>query len=343
MTFSYLNEFIAAILIGLIQGLTEFLPISSTAHLDLFSRIFLNDRDFGLSTSNIIQFGTTIALLIYFKEDLKPIISKLKDILTSRKSFSLWLNDTKIWWSTPSKNLFHSEELNQKHLGYSGEVKTNLLLSQLALATVPIAILGLLMQKYVDTYLRLPGYVAIFLALGAGILMLAENLNLKFGNQKHDHHPNHELNPTSLTRDQVLMIGSFQAMAIFPGMSRSGSTIAGSLIVGLNRPQAARFAFLVGIPALVLSSLKDLIEIFTKAIKQAHFLPSDKYWSATQVEFSLTAILIATVIAFVVGYACLKWLILYISKTDTRVFSYYRFGLSVVILLSILIMGLIKK
>ena len=340
MSFSAINEFIAAILIGLIQGLTEFLPISSTAHLNLFSRIFLNDRDFGLSTSNIIQFGTTIALLIYFKEDLKPLISKLKDILTNSKSFNLWLNDTKIWWNASSKNLFHSEELTQKHLGYSSEVKTNLLLSQLALATIPIAILGLLMQRYVDSALRLPGYVAIFLALGAGILILAEHLNTKFGSQKH---PHHELNPTSLTRDQVFIIGAFQAMAIFPGMSRSGSTIAGSLIVGLNRPQAARFAFLVGIPALVLSSLKDLIEIFTKAIKQAHFLPSEKYWTSTQVEFSLVAILVATTVAFIVGYTCLKWLISYISKTDTRVFSYYRLGLSVVILLSILIMGLIKK
>ena len=340
MSFSAINEFIAAILIGLIQGLTEFLPISSTAHLSLFSRLFLNDRDFGLSTSNIIQFGTTIALLIYFKDDLKPLISKLKDIFTNSKSFSLWLKDTKIWWNVSSKNLFHSEELTQKHLGYSSEAKTNLLFSQLGIATVPIVILGLLMQKYVDNYLRLPGYVAIFLALGAGILMLAENLNSKFGTQKHGHH---DINPSSLTRDQVIMIGLFQSMAIFPGMSRSGSTIAGSLIVGLNRPQAARFAFLVGIPALVISSLKDLIEIFTKAIKQAHFLPSEKYWTPTQVEFSLAAILLATVIAFIVGYACLKWLISYVSKTDTRVFSYYRFGLAVVILLSIVIMGLIKQ
>jgi undecaprenyl-diphosphatase len=340
MSFSTLNEFIAAILFGLIQGLTEFLPISSTAHLGLFSRVFLNGRDFGLSTSNIIQFGTTIALLLYFKDDLKPLISKLKNILTNGKSFNLWLSDTKIWWNISSKNLFHNDEQNQKLLGYSSDVKSNLLISQLALATIPISILGLLMQNYVDSSLRLPGYVAIFLALGAGILILSEHLNQKFGTQKHSHS---ELNPTTLTRDQVIIIGAFQSMAIFPGMSRSGSTIAGSLLVGLNRPQAARFAFLVGIPALLLSSLKDLIEIFTKAISQAHFLPEEKYWSVTQVEFSLVAILVATLIAFIVGYACLKWLISYISKTDTRVFSYYRFGLSAVILISILIVAVMGR
>jgi undecaprenyl-diphosphatase len=356
MSFSALNEFIAAIFIGIIQGLTEFLPISSTAHLDLFSRLFLSGRDFGLSTSNIIQFGTTIALLIYFKEDLKPLIHQLKNILTNNREFKNWLSDTKLWWQTKTDNLFQDInprlDLEAKRKGYSDKVKQNLLLSQLAIATVPIAILGLFLQKYVDSSLRGPGFVAIFLSLGAGLLMLSENLSHKFkrttneGDQ-HQNHDSSEINPLSMSRDQVILIGLFQSMAIFPGMSRSGSTIAGSLIVGLNRPQAARFAFLVGIPALFLSSLKDLFDILSKNISRLHFLPEAKYWDKLtvpdpRVEFSLAAIAVAMILSFIFGYISLKWLIKYISKVNTAKFSYYRFGLSFVILMYLLLASIFK-
>ena len=357
MPFSVLNEFIVAILIGIIQGLTEFLPISSTAHLDLFSRLFLSGRDFGLSTSNTIQFGTTIALLIYFKHDLKPLVIQLKNIVTKADDFKSWLSDSKIWWSTKTSNIFHDSspktDLDEKRLGYSDTVKQNLLLTQLAIATIPIAILGLFLQKYVDSNLRGPGFVAVFLSLGAGLLMLAENLSQKFKHTKNAQNVDEsQLNPLSLSRDQVILIGLFQSMAIFPGMSRSGSTIAGSLIISLSRPQAARFAFLVGIPALFLSSLKDLFEILFKNINRLHFLPEEKYWDKLvvqnikvtdpKVEFSLAAIFLATSLSFIFGYISLKWLIKYISKVSTNKFSYYRFGLSFVILVYLLLASIFK-
>jgi len=343
MQFSVLNEYLAAIFIGIIQGLTEFLPISSTAHLSLFSRLFLSGRDFGLSTSNIIQLGTTIAIIIFFKNDLKPLLNQLKSIITQPKAYKNWWNDTKIWWFSQSSNLFQSHDLNLKHLGYSAKVKENLLLSQLAIGTIPIVVLGFFLQNYVDNSLRGPGFVAIFLSLGAGFLLIAENLSQKFKNLKNSNsQTDMTLDPTKITRDQIILIGLFQSMAIFPGMSRSGSTIAGSLIVGLNRPQAARFAFLVGIPALLLSSFKDLFEVLFRNFNNFHLLPDAKYWDSLKsidprVEFSLAAILLATVIAFIFGYISLKWLIGYISKVSTKNFSYYRFGLSAVILMYLLL------
>ncbi len=345
MPFSALNEYIAAILIGIIQGLTEFLPISSTAHLSLFSRLFLSGRDFGLSTSNIIQLGTTLALILYFKNDLKPLLIQSRNILTKPGEYTNWLSDTKIWWSNKSSNLFQGQDLDLKHLGYSEKIKQNLLLSQLAIGTIPIVIFGLLLQHYVDISLRGPGYIAIFLSIGAGFLIMAESLNRKFKNS--EKLATLPLDPTKITRDQVILIGLFQSMAIFPGMSRSGSTIAGSLIVGLNRPQAARFAFLIGIPALILSSLKDLLEVLVKNIGKSHFLPEAKYWDSLKsidprVEFSLSAILVATILSFIVGYVSLKWLIQYLSKVNTRNFSYYRFGLSAVILIYLLAASIFK-
>jgi len=339
MSFSFINEFIVAILIGITQGLTEFLPISSTAHLDLLSRLLLNGSDFGLSASNIIQFGTTLALLIYFKKDLKPIFSQLVKISTNPSDFNNWLSDTKTWWKIQSKSLFHVPKVNSSI--FTNKFKENLLITQLILGTIPIAIMGLLLQKYVDNNMRLPGFVAIFLALGAGLLILAENLSKKFNVESSEKNIN-ELNPLTLTKDQVILIGVFQSLAIFPGMSRSGSTISGSLLVGLNRPQAARFAFLVGIPALLLSSIKDFVEILLKAIPQFHFLPDERFWTTSKVDFSLSAILVATLLSFIVGYSCLKWLINYISKTDTRYFSYYRLFLSLVILLWIVLSGVFR-
>ncbi len=170
------------------------------------------------------------------------------------------------------------------------------------------------------------------------MLLVSENLN---GKMKSPDKTSQELDSESFTKDQVILIGLFQALAIFPGMSRSGSTIAGSLMVGLARPQAAKFAFLIGVPALLLSSLKDLFEVFTKNFSELHFLPDARFWDSPslpdpRVNLSIVSILIAVVIAYVVGYICLKWLINYVSKVNTNVFSYYRIGLAVLIFILIL-------
>lgn len=348
MNFSIAAEIIAAVLIGLIQGLTEFIPVSSTAHLDLFSRLILNGRDIGLASSNIVQLGTTVALLIYFRYELQGLVKVFLDIFINPQVRQAWWSDSKQWWLTPTHfdrlKMSSEETAELDQPTYTANSKNHILLTQLAIATVPIAIFGLFLQNFIDRNLRLPGTVAIFLILGAVLLLVAENLNVKLAAKPEQ---SADLDPTAFSKDQVILIGLFQALAVFPGMSRSGSTIAGSLMVGLARPQAARFAFLVGIPALVLSSLKDLIAVFSKNFQYLHLLPEARFWddptlADPRVNLSLVSILIAVIVSYIFGYICLKWLIRYISKFSTHIFSYYRIGLAVLVLLLILVQSTLQ-
>ncbi|GAB4144043.1 MAG: undecaprenyl-diphosphate phosphatase [Patescibacteria group bacterium] len=340
MNFSILNEYIAAVIVGIAQGLTEFLPISSTAHLSLISRLVLNGRDIGLSASNIIQLGTTIALLIYFRKDLKKFYNQLVKILTSSSERMNWWRDTLKWWSAKS-HLKQLQEQNSVSHNSKYHNPTNVILSQLVLVTVPISFMGLILQNFIDDNLRSLGNIAVFLILGACLLLMAENLNSRLSLQKNkQNHP--ELEEEILSKDQVIIIGFFQSLAIFPGMSRSGSTIAGSLVMGLNRRTAGRFAFLAGIPALLISSLKDLLEVLIKGLQQFHFTPDAKFWDNPnafdpRVNLSLSAILVAVIVSFIAGYFSLKWLIDFISKNSTNIFSYYRLGLAAFILIVLMI------
>jgi undecaprenyl-diphosphatase len=324
MSFSIVGEYFVAFLIGVIQGLTEFLPVSSTAHLDLLSRVLLDGRDFGLSDSNVIQLGTTLALLIYFRHELKDLAIRLRDVLTKPNVATEWWQDTLKWWG----------QTNTTQSDYSENYKINLLLTQLGIGTLPISVMGFFLQDFVDKNLRGPLTVAVFLIIGACLLLLAEFLNPKMQEQIKN---KQELDSSIFTRDQIILIALFQALAIFPGMSRSGSTIAGSLIVGLARPQAARLAFLIGIPALILSGVKDLIHLIFENYRNFHFLPEARFWDNPnlldpRVNFSLSAVILATLVAYFVGYISLKWLIGYVSKFNTMYFNYYRIVLALVII-----------
>jgi undecaprenyl-diphosphatase len=253
-----------AILLGIIQGLTEFLPISSSAHLVLVAFLF----GWEIPAAQVfvfdvlVQMGTLIAVIIYFRIELWAIITAFVRSLLKGHPFS---------------------DANAR-LGW-----------YLILATVPAGLLGLLIKDMVETVFHSPAATALFLYATTIILLVSERIGKKLRNL------------SSLTWKDALWIGAAQSLSIFPGISRSGSTIAGGLARNFERPQAARFSFLMSIPVMMaaggLASL-DLLEV----PNLASFLP----------------IIIAGVAsAAVVGYLSIHWLLSYLAHHSLRVFAIY--------------------
>jgi undecaprenyl-diphosphatase len=309
--FSILNEFLLTVIVGIVQGITEFLPISSTAHMLLASKLFTG-RDIGLSVSNLIQFGTFVAILIYFWKDINFLFShcikrlkKPSEFITNVKS---WIKD-------------HTKEASVG--GVLSDYSKDILVAQLAIGTVPILITGLLLSPLVKVLRGNILNVALFLTVGGIIIVLAE---IKYSKTKHD-------SLSDFSWKDALVIGLFQSIAIFPGISRSGATLAGGLILAKNRALAVRFSFLLSLPALAISSFVDLLSV-AKDFKnqQSSFLPSSESWSLQTINLSFLAIIVGMVVAFLFGFASLKWLINYLSKNDSRIFIIYRIFLVIFIL-----------
>lgn len=259
--------FIEAIVLGLIQGLTEFLPISSSGHLLIVPELFGWD-DPGAAFTAITQLGTIAAVLVYFRSDLAQIFSGawagMRD--RSRRDTPEW----RLFW-------------------------------MVALGTIPIGVLGFTFRDQIETSARNIQLTAIMLIV-FGLVMEAAD---RFG-PKRD-----ELRDLSV-RNGVL-IGFAQALALIPGVSRSGSTISMARFLGMQRQAAARYSFLLSIPAVVLSgtfSLKDI---------------------GDGVELAPT--LVATLVAFVSGYAAIAFLIDFLGKHGVTVFTVYRVALGIALLL----------
>lgn len=259
--------YIEAIVLGLIQGLTEFLPISSSGHLLIVPELFGWD-DPGAAFTAITQLGTIAAVLVYFRSDLAQIFSGawagMRD--RSRRDTPEW----RLFW-------------------------------MVALGTIPIGVLGFAFRDQIETSARNIQLTAIMLIV-FGLVMEAAD---RFG-PKRD-----ELRDLSV-RNGVL-IGFAQALALIPGVSRSGSTISMARFLGMQRQAAARYSFLLSIPAVVLSgtfSLKDI---------------------GDGVELAPT--LVATIVAFVSGYAAIAFLIDFLGKHGVTVFTVYRVALGVALLL----------
>ena len=258
--------FIEAVVLGLIQGLTEFLPISSSGHLLIVPELFGWD-DPGAAFTAITQLGTIAAVLVYFRSDLAQIFSG--------------------WWrgmrdpaqrDTPEWRLFW----------------------MVALGTIPIGVFGFVFRDQIETSARDIQLTAIMLIV-FGLVMEAAD---RFGPQRD------ELRDLSV-RSGVL-VGFAQALALIPGVSRSGSTISMGRVLGMQRQAAARYSFLLSIPAVVLSgtfSLKDI---------------------GDGVELAPT--LVATVVAFISGYLAIAFLIDFLGKHGVTVFTVYRVALGVALL-----------
>jgi undecaprenyl-diphosphatase len=257
-----------AIVLGIVQGLTEFLPISSTAHLRLVPA-FAGWDDPGTAFTAVVQLGTMAAVLLYFRNDLWNIarawVRSLRDP-EARKTL-----DARLGWF-------------------------------LILGTVPIAILGLAFKDKIETDARQLVLIGIALIVLGLILELAEKVGRK------------ERDIASLTLRDGLLIGVAQAAALVPGVSRSGSTISAGLFLGLTRESAARYSFLLSVPAVVLSGLFELKDVGDGG--GAGAVPT----------------IIATLFAFLVGYASIAWLLKYLTRHPVTVFVVYRVVLGVVVL-----------
>ena len=264
-----------AIVLGIVQGLTEFLPVSSTAHLRIVPALFGwhfyggTTNDPGAAFTAIVQLGTTAAIVVYFWRELLQV--------------------TVAWF----------RGLRDRSVRSSLEYKLGW---YLILATVPVSVFGLIFSHQIETGARNLWVIAVTLIALALVLFAAERV----GRRNRDEE---EINAID-----AAVVGTAQALSLIPGASRSGTTITAGLFRGLNREAAARFSFLLSIPAVVLSGTYEAVK------------PND----AHQPGAGLTGI--ATIFAFVVGLASIAWLLRWLGRHSTYVFIVYRIALGTLLI-----------
>jgi undecaprenyl-diphosphatase len=263
---NFLSWWLAAAM-GVVQGVTEFLPISSSAHLRILPALF-GQKDPGASFTAVIQIGTIFSVLIFFKNDL---ISITRSTLVG---------------------IFKKDERNQ-------EFKMGL---SIILATLPIIFFGLLGQDFIKTGARSLYLVAYVMLIFSFVMYFVDKYS-KFDTDIND-----------LSRFKILMLGFAQSLALIPGFSRSGVTITAARYFGINRAAAARFSFLLSVPAIVLSGLYEAIGITNS---------NESGWGQT---------IFAAAVSFVVGYISIAWLIKWLGNHSLRTFVIYRIALALVII-----------
>jgi len=222
------------IILGMVQGVTEFLPISSSGHLILVREVLGLQTEFGLSFDAVLHFATAFAVLIYFRSDFLRLVKTAHALLLHKPAAA----------------------------------KEKMLLFALILGTLPAVIFGLLLEGYMETVFRSAELIAVTLLVGAGIFYFAEKVAQKKTNPKRSPSPDlYDISYKSgedssiLTPRKGLWIGFFQALALIPGMSRAGMTISGGLFLGLHREEAARFGFLLSFPIILGAGFKKFFEL----------------------------------------------------------------------------------
>lgn len=268
-------DLLQSIFLGFLQGLTEFLPISSSAHVLIFPALF-GWEDPGAAFTAVIQLGTEAAVLIYFRKDLWQI-------------GSTWLGS------------LHRPELRSELNARMGWY--------LIAATIPIAILGFVFQDQIETGARNLWLVGSMLIVFGIVLGIADRVGSR------------QRTVEKLSFRDGVLIGFAQSLALIPGVSRSGATISAGLFLGLQRAEAARFSFLLAIPAVVLSGFYQLSKILS---------------GEEAVGEPLINVAVATLVAFVVGYAVIAWFLSYLTRNTFAIFVGYRLvlGTGVLVLLS---------
>lgn len=257
-----------AIILGFIQGATEFLPISSIAHLRVIPA-FLGWPDFGVSFSAVIQLGSLVALLWYFRRDLHQVGLGFGQALRKRQ-----------WQSLPARMMIG-----------------------IGVGTLPILLAGVVIKYTVGSPPRSLLVIAAAL-IGLGLLLgWAERVGSRTRGMG------------DIRIKDGIWVGCAQAVALIPGVSRSGATLTGGLLLGFDRPTAARFSFLLGIPALFLAGM---VELFTEI----------QFTTA-----SLISVFWGTVSAFIFSYLAIDFLLKFLQRHSTQVFIVYRIVLGVIILI----------
>lgn len=262
-----------AFFLGLIQGLTEFLPISSTAHLKVIP-VILGWGDPGIEFTAIIQLGSIAAVVWFFWQDLTQVVTGS--------------------WRAIQKKDYDSVDFR--------------LALGIGLGTIPIVFFGLLIKIFIPDYDNSPLRSMEVIATASIVMAFLLGLAEKIGTRKRDFE---HLTP----RDEILM-GLAQTLALIPGVSRSGSTITAGLFLGLERATAARFSFLLGIPAITLAGIVELKSVFVDGIGNIEILP----------------LLVGLISATIFSYLSIAWLIRYLQSKSTWIFVWYRLAFGVAIL-----------
>ncbi|WP_431040746.1 undecaprenyl-diphosphate phosphatase [Streptomyces sp. P1-3] len=268
-----------SLILGLVQGLTEFLPISSSAHLRL-TAAFAGWHDPGAAFTAITQIGTEAAVIIYFRKDIGRIISAWFRSLTDKRMRSD--HDAQMGWLV-------------------------------IVGSIPIGVLGLTFKDQIEGPFRDLRLTATTLIVMGIVLGAADRLAARDENGGRHRAVKQRKTLKELSVKDGLVYGLCQAMALVPGVSRSGATISGGLLMGYTREAAARYSFLLAIPAVLASGTFELKD----AAESGHVS-----WGPT---------IFATVIAFFVGYAVIAWFMKFISTKSFMPFVYYRILLGVVI------------
>ena len=255
-----------AIILGIVQGLTEFLPISSTAHLRIVPA-FAGWDDPGSAFTAIVQLGTMAAVLLYFRHDLWNMTKALLHTFTG---------DRPLW---------RTKDVDGK-LGW-----------YIVLGTIPIVILGFAFKSVIEDQLRTLELIATVMILFSLVLYLADTRGAR------------DREVGSLKLSDGIKIGFAQALALVPGVSRSGATISAGLLLGLTREAATRYSFLLSVPAVVLSGLFELRKVSTGDVPVG-----------------------PTIAAFIFGYLTIAWLLRYIRTHNFAIFVAYRVLLGLIVL-----------
>ncbi|MCV7011011.1 undecaprenyl-diphosphate phosphatase [Mycolicibacterium madagascariense] len=267
-------SWLQVIVLSVVQGLTEFLPVSSSAHLAIVSQVFFAD-DAGASFTAVCQLGTELAVLIYFARDIGRILAAwfggLRD--PARRTPDYWLG----WW--------------------------------VIIGTIPIAAAGLIFKHYIRNDVRNLWIIATALIVFSGVIAAAEYVGRKT-------RPIDEF-----TWRDAILIGLAQCLALVPGVSRSGATISAGLFLGQQRAAAARFGFLLAIPAVLASGLFSLPDAF--------------HPSGTGLSTTGPQLLVSIVIAFVIGYAAVAWFLRFLVRHGMYWFVGYRVILGVALLVAL--------
>lgn len=271
---------IEAIVLGLVQGLTEFIPVSSTAHLEIVPTL-MGWGDPGAAFSAVIQIGTLLAAIIYFFRDIVRLMAGFFRGLATRRPLAD-VDSREAWL--------------------------------VIIGTVPIVILGLLLKKHIESTFRSLWVVSTMVIVVAVLLLIAEWYARRRQLKDFD----------SMTVGDGVAIGLGQCLALIPGSSRSGSTIMTALFRGIDRPTAARYSFLLSIPAVGGAAVLELL-------KERHELAT----------IGWTQVMVAIVVAFLSGYASIWFLIRYLRTHTTNVFIYYRFALGA-LMFALLASGYLK-
>ena len=279
-----------AIILGIVQGLTEFIPISSTAHLVFASRytnLYNGNSDQITATMAVIQLGTLAAVFVYFAADIYGISAAF-----IRDHWAL---------ITRKRGIRHSGTEGVRPIWLSTQAWLGWLI---IIGSIPIGLVGIWFKDLIegpDT--KNLWFIAIMLIAVAVLLIVAEIVGSQRKEIQH------------LGVSDAVLVGFSQVLALMPGASRSGSTIMGGLFAGLKRETAARFSFLLSIPAITASGLLELREAW-------HILPEE----------SFTPLLVGTIVAGIVGYLSIWFLIAFLRKNTTAIFIVYRIALGAIIL-----------